>query len=59
MYLVMCLLTGNTYKRVKDANSMSDRKLVHSELSSLKYLRKVNLEAYAYLLQLDEILEVR
>ena len=59
MYLAMCLLTGNTYKKVEDANEMSDKKLMHSELASLKYLRKVNLEAYAYLIQLDEILEVR
>ena len=59
MYLAMCLLTGNTYKKVEDANEMSDKKLMHSELASLKYLRKVNLEAYSYLILLDEILEVR
>lgn len=59
MYLAMCLLTGNTYKKVENANGMSDRKLVHSELASLKYLRKINLEAYSYLIQLDEILELR
>lgn len=58
MYLAMCLLTGKTYKKVEDAKRMSDRKLVHSELVSLKYLRKVNLEAYSYLIQLDNILEV-
>lgn len=59
MYLAMCLLTGNTYKKVEDANEMSDKKLMHSELASLKYLRKVNLEAYSYLILLDKILEVR
>lgn len=59
MYLAMCLLTGNTYKKVEDANEMSDKKLMNSELASLKYLRKVNLEAYSYLILLDEILEVR
>lgn len=59
MYLAMCLLTGNTYKKVEDANEMSDKKLMHSELASLKYLRKVNLEAYSYLILLDEILEIR
>ena len=59
MYLAMCLLTGNTYKKVEDANEMSDKKLMHSELASLKYLRKVNLEAYSYLILLDEMLEVR
>lgn len=59
MYLAMCLLTGNTYKKVEDVNEMSDKKLMHSELASLKYLRKVNLEAYSYLVLLDEILEIR
>ena len=41
---VMCLLTGKTYKKVEDTKRMSDRKLVHSELVSLKYLRKVILK---------------
>ena len=48
----------NIYKKVEEAKRMSDRKLVHSELVSLKYLRKVNLEAYSYLIQFDEILEL-
>lgn len=42
-----------------NGNEMSDKKLMHSELASLKYLRKVNLEAYSYPILLDEILEVR
>lgn len=56
MYLVMCLLTGNEYKRVEDVKVLSNKVLSHESLSSLRYLRKVNLEAYAYLIQLDEIL---
>lgn len=55
MYVVMCLLTGNEYRRITDESKFIDRKITHLTLSSLNYLRKVNLEAYAYLIQLDEI----
>ncbi len=56
MYLVMCLLTANEFKRVEDEKILSDHTVSHSSLTSLNYLRKVNLEAYSYLIQLDEIL---
>lgn len=56
MYAAMCLLTGNEYKRVSDEKLWRDKKITHASLSSLNYLRKINLEAYAYLIQLDEIL---
>ncbi len=55
MYVTMCLLIGYEYTRVDNANAFSEAKITHKELESLKYLRKVNLEAYAYLVLLDEI----
>lgn len=59
MYVTMCLLTGNEYKRITDEKELSDRKIKNSSLISLSYLRKVNLEAYSYLILLDEIMICR
>lgn len=59
MYVAMCLLTGNEYKRITDEKELSDRKIKNSSLVSLSYLRKVNLEAYSYLILLDEIMICR
>lgn len=59
MYAAMCLLTNNEYQRITDEKQLSDRKIKHSSLSSLNYLRKINLEAYSYLILLDEILTDR
>lgn len=56
MYATMCLLTGTEYCRITDEKELSDRKIKNSSLSSLNYLRKVNLESYSYLILLDEIL---
>lgn len=57
MYLVMCLLEDKEYQRLSNVEDYSDRKITNTELSSLSYLRKVNLEAYGYLILLDEIIE--
>ena len=56
MYLVMCLLSGSEYKKVTDPMSFAGKKVSNKNLSVLNYYRKINLEAYAYLIQLDEIL---
>lgn len=56
MYVAMCLLTGNEYKRVEDDRELINRKVTHTSLAQLNYLRKVSPEAYSYLILLDEIL---
>lgn len=56
MYLAMCLLTGNEYKRVENDRELIDRKVIYTSLAQLTYLRKVSPEAYSYLILLDEIL---
>ena len=55
MYMAMCLLTGNQYTKVEDHREYIDKKIEHTELLSLKYLRKVDVEAYAYAVKTDQI----
>ena len=55
MYFVMCLLTGNEYKRIENENIDVNYKISHKRLTSLNYLKKVSLEAYFYLILLDQI----
>lgn len=59
MYAAMCLLTGNEYERVEDERLLAGQKVMHSALEPLRYLKKVNLEAYSYLILLDKILVER
>lgn len=56
MYLAMCLLTGAEYQCVENIDDYRDRKITNAKLAPLNYLRKVNLEAYGYLILLDEII---
>ena len=53
--MAMCLLTGNQYTKVEDHREYIDKKIEHTELLSLKYLRKVDVEAYAYAVKTDQI----
>ncbi len=55
MYIAMCLLTGKEYVNIDDASAFGSKTIVHPQLHPLNYLRKVNLEAYSYLVLLDEI----
>lgn len=56
MYAVMCLLTGKEYTKIENENILSESEITHSSLTSLNYLRKVDLTAYSYLVLLDEIM---
>jgi predicted nucleotidyltransferase component of viral defense system len=56
MYMAMCLLTDNDFTRVNDYHEYVNEKLVHERLSSLSYLKKVNPEAYAYIVKTDRIM---
>ena len=55
MYMVMCLLTGNEFSEVEDYRDYADKQIKHEELLPLKYLRKANPEAYAYVIKTDEL----
>ncbi len=57
MYMAVCLLTGNAYERITDGDEFSKMKLTQNELKSLQYLRKANIEAYAYAIKTDQLLQ--
>ena len=52
----MCLLTDKEFEKVKDFREYESKKLTHEELLPLRYLRKANPEAYAYVVKADEIM---
>lgn len=56
MYMTTCLMTGIDYIKVNDYHEYVDEKLVHKELHSLKYLRKVDPLAYAYVVKTDKLM---
>lgn len=56
MYLAMCLLTGTPYTKVEDYSEYANRTFKHDILKLLRYLKKVNPEAYAYAIKTDEIM---
>ena len=57
MYMVMCLLTDTEFEKVEDFREYASKKLTHEELLPLRYLRKANPEAYAYVVKADEIMK--
>lgn len=57
MYMVMCLLTGTEFEKVEDYREYINSKLSHEKLASLKYLKKVNPEAYGYAVKVDRLME--
>lgn len=58
--LIAFLIKEKEYTLINtDEKELSDRKIKNSSLVSLSYLRKVNLEAYSYLILLDEIMICR
>ncbi len=56
MYMVICLLTDTEYLHVNDDAIFLDLKIEHEKLASLRYMRKVNPEAYAYVIKTDRLL---
>lgn len=59
MYMTMCLLTGTQYTKVDDFREYADKMLTHDELLPLRYLKKANPDAYAYVIKTDEIMTNR
>lgn len=56
-YIAVCLMADVPYERVVDYTEYINKKFTRQELMVVKYLRKVNPEAYAYMIKVDRILE--
>lgn len=56
MYMAVCLLSNAEYVRVADASDFLTMAVEHQKLASLRYLKKVDPEAYAYVIKTDRLL---
>lgn len=57
MYAALCLILRKEFKRVIDSTAFVNRDIHSGRLSSLRYLRKRSIGAYAYVIKTDELLE--
>ncbi len=58
MYLAMCLLTDCPFERLADDTAYLGCKLTHETLMPLRYIKKVNLQAYACLIKIDGMMQM-
>ena len=56
MYMAMCLLTDTEFERVEDYRDYINSNLEQDKLKPLKYLKKANPEAYAYVVKVDRLM---
>ena len=56
MYMAACLLSNTEYLRVNDCMEFLNMKVEQENLVSLRYLKKVDPEAYAYTIKADRLL---
>lgn len=56
MYMALCLLSNTEYVRIGDFKELVDSKIENARLDSLRYIRKVDMEAYAYVIKTDRLL---
>lgn len=56
-YIAVCLMADVPFERVEDYTEYLKEKFTQSKLMVVKYLRKVNPEAYAYMIKADRILK--
>ena len=57
MYITVCMLNDIPFEKIEDSSLYENEKYIGNELRHLKYLRKINLEAYAYSIKTDRILQ--
>ena len=57
MYAALCLLLGKEFKHVIDSATFLNRDIHSGRLSPLRHLRKRSIDAYAYVIKTDELLE--
>lgn len=55
-YIAVCLMADVPFERITDYTKYINEKFTQPELMVVKYLRKVNQEAYAYMIKVDRIL---
>jgi len=56
MYMAVCLLSNTAYQQVTDYTEFLNMTVEQEKLASLRYLKKVNPEAYAYVIKTDRLL---
>jgi len=56
MYLAACLMTGSKYSRTNELNENIDSIVLNNELAALRYLRKINMESYLYVIKVNQLL---
>lgn len=56
MYMVMCLLTNTHYEKVKEYDGFQNIKIEQEKLIQLRYFKKIDQEAYAYVIKTDRLL---
>lgn len=57
IYASQCLMNNVDYEKVSDYMEYASQRIQNQELMCLKYLKKVNIEAYAYIIKADEIMK--
>lgn len=55
-YIAVCLWTDEPFERVLDYTEYINEKFMQPELMAVKYLKKVDPEAYAYMIKVDRML---
>ncbi|MDO5573664.1 MAG: nucleotidyl transferase AbiEii/AbiGii toxin family protein [bacterium] len=58
IYAVACLLKNQEYESVADYVEYMSKKITNQDLMCLKYLRKANPVAYAYVIKADEVMNL-
>lgn len=56
MYMAACLLKNQPYEKIINPMEFSSQRFLTEDMMSLKYLRKVNLEAYGYAIQAERLM---
>lgn len=56
MYMATCLLKNKPYEKIKNPMEFSSQRFLTGDITSLKYLRKVNLEAYGYAIKAEHLM---
>ncbi len=56
MYMAACLLKDQAYEKIKNPKEFSSERFLTGDMACLKYLRKVNLEAYGYAIVAEHLM---
>lgn len=59
MYMAACLLKNQPYEKIDNPMDFSSERFYAADMTNLKYLRKVNLEAYGYAIKADHLMNLK